>query len=263
MIRNYNELTRLEMEQVDRANTIVLIPLGATEQHGNQAPLGTDAMIAGAMPEYIKTELSKVDPDYPMLIFPVIPVGFSVEHLGFCGSISFKPDTYYHMLYDITQSLAHHGFVKIVYLICHGGNRPVVDMLARQVRADFGVLPFVLASGAFFHPDVQATISPGNTFDFHGGEMETSMVLAINPSSVKLELSETGFRGLTRDGKKAIRFSGEHALTWMGEEFITGDGRPIGIGGDPRGATAEKGRIILETSARELVPAFIEIRDWT
>ena len=159
MIRNYNELTRLEMEQVDRANTIVLIPLGATEQHGNQAPLGTDAMIAGAMPEYIKTELSKVDPDYPMLIFPVIPVGFSVEHLGFCGSISFKPDTYYHMLYDITQSLAHHGFVKIVYLICHGGNRPVVDMLARQVRADFGVLPFVLASGAFFHPDVQATIS--------------------------------------------------------------------------------------------------------
>ena len=93
MIRNYNELTRLEMEQVDRENTIVMIPLGATEQHGNQAPLGTDAMIAGAMPDYIKAELEKVDPDYPMLVFPVIPVGFSVEHLNFCGSISFKPDT--------------------------------------------------------------------------------------------------------------------------------------------------------------------------
>lgn len=131
MIRNYNELTRLEMENVDRRNTIVMIPLGATEQHGNQAPLGTDAMIAGAMPDYIKAELEKVDQDYPMLIFPVIPVGFSVEHLEFCGSISFKPDTYYHMLYDITQSLAHHGFRKIVYLICHGGNRPVVDTLAR------------------------------------------------------------------------------------------------------------------------------------
>ena len=54
MIRNYNELTRLEMERVDRENTIVMIPLGATEQHGSQAPLGTDAMIAGAMPEYIR-----------------------------------------------------------------------------------------------------------------------------------------------------------------------------------------------------------------
>ena len=258
MIRNYNELTRLEMENLDRWNTIVMIPLGATEQHGNQAPLGTDAMIAGAMPDYIKAELEKVDPDYPMLIFPVIPVGFSVEHLEFCGSISFKPDTYYHMLYDITQSLAHHGFRKIVYLICHGGNRPVVDTLARQVRADFNVLPFVLSSGAFFHPDVQATITPGNDFDFHGGEMETSMVLAINPSTVKLWLSETGYRGPSRQGKKAIRFSGEHALTWMGEEFVTEDGRPIGIGGDPRGATG----IILETSARELVPALLEIRDW-
>ena len=204
MIRNYNELTRLEMENVDRRNTIVMIPLGATEQHGNQAPLGTDAMIAGAMPDYIKAELEKVDPDYPMLIFPVIPVGFSVEHLEFCGSISFKPDTYYHMLYDITQSLAHHGFRKIVYLICHGGNRPVVDTLARQVRADFNILPFVLSSGAFFHPDVQATITPGNDFDFHGGEMETSMVLAINPSTVKLWLSETGYRGPSRQGKKAM-----------------------------------------------------------
>ena len=46
MIRNYRDLTRWEMEQVDRENTIVLIPLGALEQHGNQAPLGTDDIIA-------------------------------------------------------------------------------------------------------------------------------------------------------------------------------------------------------------------------
>ena len=49
MIRNYSELTRLEMEQIDREETIVLIPLGALEQHGNQAPLGTDDIIAQAM----------------------------------------------------------------------------------------------------------------------------------------------------------------------------------------------------------------------
>lgn len=262
MIRKYNELTRLEMEGLDRENTIVMIPLGATEQHGSQAPLGTDAMIAEAMPDYIRRELEKADPDFPMLIFPAIPVGFSVEHLNFCGSISFKPDTYYHMLYDITASLARHGFKKLVFLICHGGNRPVVDTLARQARADFGILPFVLASGAFFHPDVQATISEGNSWDFHGGEMETSMVLAINPSAVKLDLSETGYKSGGFAGKKVIRFGGDHALTWMGEDLQTADGKPIGIGGDPRGATAEKGRIILETSARELVPALLEIRDW-
>lgn len=54
MIRNYRDLTRWEMEQVDRENTIVLIPLGALEQHGNQAPLGTDDIIAEAMSQEIK-----------------------------------------------------------------------------------------------------------------------------------------------------------------------------------------------------------------
>ena len=70
MIRNYSELTRLEMEQIDREETIVLIPLGALEQHGNQAPLGTDDIIAQAMTEYLKKALEAQDPDFPMLIFP-------------------------------------------------------------------------------------------------------------------------------------------------------------------------------------------------
>ena len=69
MICKYQELTRLEMEQVDRENTIVLIPL---EQHGNQAPLGTDTLIATAMCDYIEKELK--DEDINLLLFPVIPV---------------------------------------------------------------------------------------------------------------------------------------------------------------------------------------------
>ena len=211
MIRNYIDLTRLEMEWVDKEKTIVMIPLGATEQHGSQAPLGTDMMIASAMPRYIKEEMDQVDPDFPMLFFPVIPVGLSVEHMDFCGSVTFKPDTYYKMLYEIVESIAHHGFRKFVFLICHGGNRPVVDTLARQLRYDLDVLPFVLSSGAFFHPEVQRTVSAGNSFDFHGGEMETSMVMAIAPETVKLEYAQAGYK-TAYEGKKAVRFSGEHAL---------------------------------------------------
>ena len=60
MIRNYQDLTRYEMEQVDRANTIVLIPLGALEQHGSQAPLGTDDIIAGAMVKVANTQSIRV-----------------------------------------------------------------------------------------------------------------------------------------------------------------------------------------------------------
>lgn len=262
MIQNYRDLTRKEMEAIDKERTIVLIPIGAIEQHGSQAPLGTDTMIAEAMPGYVKEVLEATDPDFPMLVFPVIPIGLSIEHLSFAGSISFKPDTYYHMLYDIADSLHGHGFKKLVFLICHGGNRPMADILSRQLRHDFGMFVFVLASGAFLDPQVQATISPENHWDFHGGEMETSMIMAIHPETVKLELSETGYKDGGYKGKKLLNFSGDAAISWMGSDLRTEDGHPIGIGGDPRGATKEKGEVIFKRSAEKLAAALLEVRDW-
>lgn len=218
MICKYQELTRLEMEQVDRENTIVLIPLGALEQHGNQAPLGTDTLIATAMCDYIEKELK--DEDINLLLFPVIPVGLSTEHKEFCGSITFKPMTYYHMLYDICESLAYHGFKKLAFLVCHGGNAPVANLISREVRSDFKVYPFVLNSGAFDHPAVKATISKGNTFDFHGGEMETSMVMAIDESLVKLETSEKGIPKNT--AMKAH-------LSWLASDWVTEQQNQLGL----------------------------------
>lgn len=139
------------------------------------------------MCDYIEKELKAEDIN--LLLFPV---GLSTEHKEFCGSITFKPMTYYHMLYDICESLAHHGFKKMAFLVCHGGNAPVANLISREVRSDFKVYPFVLNSGILDHPAVKATFSKGNTFDFHSGEMETSMVMAIDESLVKLETSEKG-----------------------------------------------------------------------
>ena len=250
MIRNYRDLTRLEMEQVNKDETIVLIPLGALEQHGNQAPLGTDDIIAEAMTDCIRRELegepASEDSDFPMLVFPVIPVGLSTEHRNFCGSITLKPDTYYHMLYDISTSLVRHGFKKLAFLVCHGGNAPIVQVLSRELRSEFGISP---------------TISEGNIWDFHGGEMETSMVMAVDPSLVKLDTSEAGIPTAFKDNQ-ALRPYGNVSIGWVSEDWKTADGKPIGIGGDPSGATAEKGRIILETSAKVLVPGLREIRAW-
>ena len=262
MIKNYRDLTRLEMEQIDRENTIVLIPVGALEQHGNQAPLGTDDIIAEAMVEYLGKALEEAgETDFPILAFPLIPVGLSTEHKNFCGSITVRPDTYYHLLYDIATSLAHHGFKKLAFLVCHGGNAPVIQVLSRELRSELGISPFILSSGAFSHPDVQATVTPGNTWDFHGGEMETSMVMAVDESLVKLETSEAGIPTAFQN-TKTLKVGGKVTIGWVSEDWQTKDGKPIGIGGDPSGATAEKGRIILKTSAAELLPGLLEIRDW-
>lgn len=258
MIRNYRDLTRLEMEQADKRHTIVMIPVGALEQHGNQAPLGTDDIIAEAMLGYLEKELPE---DFPMLYFPVIPIGLSTEHKNFCGSITLKPDTYYHMLHDICESLIHHGFQKIAFLVCHGGNAPIIQVLSRELRSEYGAAPFILSSGAFSHPDVKATITPGNVWDFHGGEMETSMVMAVHPELVHLETSEAGIPKAFEHNKALMPY-GSVSIGWVSEDWKTKEDKPIGIGGDPSGATAEKGDIILRTSAQALVPGLLEIEKW-
>ena len=70
------------------------------------------------MSQEIKKALeAEGEEDFPMLLFPVIPVGLSTEHKNFCGSVTVRPDTYYHLLYDICVSLAHHGFKKLAFLV--------------------------------------------------------------------------------------------------------------------------------------------------
>ena len=61
---------------------------------------------------------------------------------------------------------------------------------------------------------------------------------------------------------KALKPYGAVSIGWVSEDWKTAEGKPIGIGGDPRGATAEKGRIIIRTSAKELIPGLKEIRQW-
>ena len=261
MVEFYYKLSRLQMEKIDKESTLVVIPLGAVEQHGNQAPVGTDTLIAEEISKRVSeklrgNELFKIDKN--VLFFPVIPVGYSVEHLSFCGSISFRPETYYNVLTDICESLHRHGFENIAFLICHGGNRAMVEIVSRQVRRDIGSKVYLIGCGAFLNPNVKATITPGNEADFHGGEMETAMVMAIDESMVDLSVSEKGTYSLSKPGSK-LNFFGNLALPWMGEDFITDSQKPIGIGGDPSGATSEKGEIILEESANEIVEGILSI----
>ena len=147
-------------------------------------------------------------------------------------------------------------------MICHGGNAPIVQVLSRELRSEYGIFPFYLSSGAFSHPDVKATVSPGNVWDFHGGEMETSMVMAVDPSLVKLNTAVPGKPAAAFEHAKAVGMYGPAAMGWVSEDWVDPQGDPIGIGGDPSGASAEKGEIILSVSAKSLVPALLEIRDW-
>ena len=87
------------------------------------------------------------------------------------------------------------------------------------------------------------------------------MVMAVDPSLVKLDTAQAGIPTPFLH-TRALKPYGGASISWMSEDWKTEQGAPIGIGGDPSGATAEKGKIILRTSARELIPGLLDIRDW-
>lgn len=258
MIRQYSRMTRLEMEQVNKDETLILIPIGSLEQHGNHLPLGTDTMIGEQLIDYIKDEL---DDDFSMLVFPSISIGLSTEHKNFCGSITLKPDTLYHMLEDVCRHLAYHGFKKIVFLNSHGGNTPVIQVLSRELRVNEGITIFCIQSGFWDNPDVKNTLSEGNIWDFHGGEMETSMVMAIDEDIVHLDVAREGVPTAFVKNKHFGLF-GPISISWIGEDWKDQEGNPIGIGGNPVGATAEKGKIIFKSFAESIARGLIEISRW-
>lgn len=116
---------------------------------------------------------------------------------------------------------------------------------------------FLISLGSFSDKAVKEIISPGNTNDFHGGEMETSMAMAINENLVDLKTSQKShYKYKKEDGK--LNFSGPLALPWLAEDFINDQGEPLGIGGLPSGASAQKGEIILEISARDCSEGIVE-----
>ena len=209
--------------------------------------------------------LDREIPDYPMLIFPPVPVGLSTEHVNFCGSITLKPDTFYHVLEDICRGLFRHGFKKIAMLNCHGGNTPIIQVLSRELRSELGLAVFMINCGVFFgNQAVKDTVTPGNVWDFHGGEMETSMILAERPGAGRGKNGDGpgGDPGENSLGNRSLTVYGPITLGWVSEEWETEDGTPIGIGGDPRGATAEKGEQIYQSFVGSIVDGLKEIRRW-
>ncbi len=167
MLTVENTYVEIEKSDVD----IVLIPVGAIEQHGTHLPLGTDWIIADAIGRALARELNAY-------LLPAIPVSNSQEHLGFKGTVSVRPTTLVLFLEDICLSLRHQGFHKIVIASSHGGNW----ILKPWIR-DFN----------FRHPDMMVIHSSGTMpgdiknipVEIHSGQGETSAMLAIRPDLVK------------------------------------------------------------------------------
>jgi creatinine amidohydrolase len=158
---------------------VVILPIGATEQHGRHLATGTDALLAETAAERAGALAADASPR-PLVLAPTVPVGASDHHLPFGGTLSLRPETLLAVLLDLARSVADGGGRRLVFVNGHGGNRGICSAAAAaaSVRTP-------LAVGYLDYWDAAAEAHLGDTpLPGHAGGFETSLVLAVEPNWV-------------------------------------------------------------------------------
>ncbi|WP_136716591.1 creatininase family protein [Halorientalis salina] len=176
------EATWTDAADVD--TDLAVLPVGSTEQHGPHAPLGTDFLTADAIAGAGADE-HESRTDQPVVVAPPITIGIAEEHRQFTGTLWVSEDTFRDYVRETIESLASHGWHKIVVVNGHGGNTAALRELCGQVTR---------------HTDAYAVsftwfdaVDPDDIDMGHGGPLETSVLQHLHPDLVDEDrLDEAG-----------------------------------------------------------------------
>ena len=234
---------------------IAVLPLAAIEQHGPPLPLGTDAMIAES---FVRRVLVLLGEDVPAIFLPAQNVTLSTEHLAFPGTLTLPASTAIASWTAIGESVARAGIRKRVMVTSHGGNSAAMDIIAQDLRARLGML-VVTTSWLRFG-------APAGLFDpeeikhgIHGGDVETSLMLAAAPNHVRMDKAED-FRPASRDMVDGFTWLNAHrpaGFAWQAQDL-----HPSGAIGNAANASAEKGDALLHHGAQAFCDLLKDVQNF-
>ena len=234
--RLIGDLTFLQIPDLLRKNSILCLPIGSIEQHGPHLPLNTDVVLAEAL---TKSIVSRWGETLDVWQLPTISISLAREHEWAPGTLSLSVQGLIALLHDLGREIARALPARNLAVVNgHGGNTGVLEALAQDLRADFGLNVCILNLSGLAGLDGNTKIP-----DIHAGKAETSMMLAVAPHLVRPDLIAQLKNPPA--GQAVAKTVLQDGVTWP---WTSNDERiaDMGVIGDPRGASAELGRHLMD-----------------
>lgn len=234
------DLTWLEAERRLKEGRHVVVPIGArAKEHGHHLPLKTDFMLARALCDGIAARL-------PVLVAPVVDFGYYPAFAGYPGSQHLKAETFMALLTELVEPFIRHGARAISIVNTGVSTEGPVEIVARALQASHGMR---IAVAHIRNLGKASDRLLEQKLGGHGDEHETSMILAIDASAVRMDLARQDY-GHALDEPVTVFY---RPTRFSGDPRSGGNYSATGVRGDPTLATVEKGRAILAAQIDDLV----------
>lgn len=244
--RDWLDMTWQDFARGDPAGWIAVLPIAAVEQHGPHLPLGTDALI---MQAYLSRVRQRLAADLPVSFLPMQSIGHSDEHRAFPGTVTLSAETLLRILAEIGASLERAGVRKLVLVNSHGGNSSVLELAARALRVEHGMLAVVTSWSRLGYPE--GLFAPEEIeHGIHGGAIESAVMSAAFPLLVRMERADAfanATQGFAAEFAQ-LRLARPAGFGWMAQDL-----NPEGAVGDAAGVSAAQGVAVLDHGAAAFV----------
>src|SRR5262245_13164960 len=235
------EMTTVEVQEFLKTHDTVIIPTGATEQHGPHGPLLTDVLI----PQEVAR---RVAPKIHALVAPPINYALSYPHVGFTGLVHIRIPTFMALIEDLAAAFAHVGFRKIIFLNGHYDNTYAIAYACANAaeRLPKGTRAFPLNYWDGMTAEENAEFF-GLESGLHANRAETSAVMAINANLVDLDRANAEFPPFP---KFTVPSGPIHTAFFFTQPGSVHNATKSGTWGDARGSSKEIGERYLEIGVK-------------
>lgn len=232
----------------DKANTVIVLPVGAIEQHGPHMPCGVDAIIAAGV---VGKAMERLPAAVPAYALAPITYGKSDEHLHFPGTMTLTGEILLHTIQEIGESVYRAGFRKLIMVNAHGGQPQPLEMAARELRLRHGDFMIIARSAWSVKVDTSFMSEQERELAMHAGHGETAVLMQLAPETLHMDRAEAHY---PPPFPCPTLSSTRPAAAWTARDF-----GPSGVIGDPTGATPEQGAQLLEQLSSQWAQAITEV----